>query len=89
MEKVVSCLRCQALVSFKDIIYILCILHWQKLGPHANVGFSKAMSAGWLQVNKKAEGGPRVLRKVTNTSTIKCLIKLLWRKNIENVKVFL
>ena len=52
------------------------------------MGFSKAMSAGWLQVNKKAEGGPRVLRKVINTSTIKCLIRLLWRKNIENVKVF-
>lgn len=38
----------------------------KKLGPHANVGFSKAMSAGWLQVNKKAEGGPRVLRKAEN-----------------------
>jgi len=39
----------------------------QKLGPHANVGFSKAMSAGWLQVNKTAEGGPRVMRKVRPT----------------------
>ena len=28
------------------------------------MGFSKAMSAGWLQVNKNAEGGPRVMRKV-------------------------
>ena len=39
----------------------------QKLGPHANVGFSKAMSAGWLEVNKTAEGGPRVIRKVRPT----------------------
>lgn len=37
---------------------------WQNLGPHANVGFSKAMSAGWLLVDKSAEGGPRVKRKV-------------------------
>ena len=44
-----------------------CFSFWfcqQKLGPHANVGFSKAMSAGWLQVDKKADGGPRVIRKV-------------------------
>ena len=39
-------------------------MYQQKLGPHATVGFSKAMSAGWLQVDKKAEGGPKVLRKV-------------------------
>ncbi|KAJ8040276.1 Phenylalanine--tRNA ligase alpha subunit A [Holothuria leucospilota] len=32
--------------------------------PNAKVGFSKAMSAGWLQVDKQADGGPRVMRKV-------------------------
>lgn len=42
----------------------------QKLGPHANVGFSKAMSAGWLQVDKTAEGGPRVMRKVRSTQYV-------------------
>lgn len=42
----------------------------QKLGPHANVGFSKAMSAGWLQMDKTAEGGPRVMRKVRPTQDI-------------------
>ena len=31
------------------------------------MGFSKAMSSGWLQVNKTAEGGPRVMRKVRPT----------------------
>ena len=37
----------------------------QKSGPHAKVGFSKAMSAGWIGMDKKAEGGPRVTRKVS------------------------
>ena len=40
---------------------------FQKSGPHAKVGFSKAMSAGWISVDKKAEGGPKVLRKVNFT----------------------
>ena len=42
----------------------------QKLGPHANVGFSKAMSAGWLQMDKTAAGGPRVMRKVRPTQHV-------------------
>ncbi|XP_041474896.1 phenylalanine--tRNA ligase alpha subunit-like [Lytechinus variegatus] len=37
-----------------------------KTVPNAKIGFSKAMSAGWLEVNKKCEGGPRVLRKVSS-----------------------
>ncbi|CAH1775482.1 unnamed protein product [Owenia fusiformis] len=32
--------------------------------PNAKVGFSKAMSAGWISMDKKAEGGPRVFKKV-------------------------
>jgi len=32
--------------------------------PNAKVGFSKAMQAGWILMDKKAEGGPRVFRKV-------------------------
>lgn len=32
--------------------------------PNAKIGFSKAMSAGWLRIDKKAEGGPRLYRKV-------------------------
>jgi hypothetical protein len=37
----------------------------------AKIGFSKAMAKGWLSVNKKAEGGPRVMRKVfSNFQTV-------------------
>ena len=38
----------------------------QKSVPNAKVGFSKAMSSGWLRVDKTAEGGPRVFRKVSS-----------------------
>jgi len=34
------------------------------LGKNAKLGFSKAMSAGWLMMDKSAEGGPLILRKV-------------------------
>ncbi|XP_077980941.1 phenylalanine--tRNA ligase alpha subunit-like [Glandiceps talaboti] len=34
--------------------------------PNAKIGFSKAMSAGWLEVNKKSQDGPRVFRKTDN-----------------------
>ena len=36
----------------------------QKSVPNAKVGFSKAMSTGWLRVDKLARGGPRLFRKV-------------------------
>ena len=36
---------------------------FQKSIPNAKIGFSKAMSAGWLRIDKEA-GGPRVFRKV-------------------------
>ncbi len=36
----------------------------QKSVPNAKIGFSKAMSSGWLSIDKKAEGGPRLRRKV-------------------------
>lgn len=34
--------------------------------PNAKVGFSKAMKDGWIKVDKAAEGGPRVFKKVTS-----------------------
>jgi len=34
------------------------------LGKNSKIGFSKAMSEGWLVMDKAAEGGPRILRKV-------------------------
>ena len=36
----------------------------QKIGSNAKVGFSKAMSNGWIRLDKTAEGGARVYRKV-------------------------
>ena len=38
----------------------------QRNVPNAKIGFSKAMSAGWLRIDKKAEGGPRLYRKVNS-----------------------
>merc|ERR1711953_1224410 len=34
------------------------------LGANAKLGFSKAMQEGWLAMDKTAEGGPTILRKV-------------------------
>ncbi|ESN91107.1 hypothetical protein HELRODRAFT_90419 [Helobdella robusta] len=31
---------------------------------YGKIGFSKAMSSNWISIDKKADGGPRVLRKV-------------------------
>ena len=42
----------------------LVVFHIQNTVPNAKVGFSKAMSAGWIYIDKAAEGGPRVFRKV-------------------------
>ena len=42
---------------------------FQKSLPNAKIGFSKAMSAGWLRIDKQA-GGPRVFRKVMETLRI-------------------
>lgn len=39
----------------------------QKSVPNAKIGFSKAMQAGWIEMDKKAEGGPKVFRKVNIT----------------------
>ncbi|XP_052229624.1 phenylalanine--tRNA ligase alpha subunit-like isoform X8 [Dreissena polymorpha] len=33
-------------------------------GPYAKIGFSKAMQAGWITMDKSAEGGPKILKKV-------------------------
>ncbi|XP_005100499.1 phenylalanine--tRNA ligase alpha subunit [Aplysia californica] len=46
--------------------------------PNAKVGFSKAMSAGWIKVDKAAEGGPRVFRKVDSIEDVvkACLEKI-------------
>lgn len=33
---------------------------------NSKIGFSKAMSSGWIQIDKRAEGGPKVFRKVNS-----------------------
>ena len=46
------------------------LLHcFQSEVPNAKIGFSKAMSAGWLKIDKSGDDGrpPRVFRKVSNT----------------------
>ncbi|XP_020915767.1 phenylalanine--tRNA ligase alpha subunit-like, partial [Exaiptasia diaphana] len=51
----------------------------KNLGPNASIGFSKAMSSGWLRIDKSAEGGPRVYKKVESIedSVQQSLIKIL------------
>ncbi|KAH9489632.1 hypothetical protein Btru_037337 [Bulinus truncatus] len=46
--------------------------------PNAKVGFSKAMSAGWIKVDKSCEGGPRVFRQVDGIRDLvkECLEKI-------------
>ncbi len=34
--------------------------------PNAKIGFSKAMSLGWIALDKTAAGGPTVVRKVAS-----------------------
>ena len=41
----------------------------QKIGSNAKVGFSKAMSNGWIRRDKTAEGGARVYREVLYVCT--------------------
>ncbi|KAK2143300.1 hypothetical protein LSH36_855g00035 [Paralvinella palmiformis] len=51
------------------ILYHL-FLTKQKNVPNAKVGFSKAMAAGWIRMDKKAEGGARVYRKVDSIEDV-------------------
>ena len=55
------------IVIYMDSAYIY-LYQLQKTVPNAKIGFSKAMSAGWLRIDKQAQGGPRVFRKVVNIS---------------------
>ncbi|XP_041357913.1 phenylalanine--tRNA ligase alpha subunit A-like [Gigantopelta aegis] len=46
--------------------------------PNAKIGFSKAMSAGWIRMDKSSEGGPKVFRKVESIDDLvqQCLVKI-------------
>ncbi|CAC5377561.1 FARSA [Mytilus coruscus] len=49
-----------------------------KTVPNAKIGFSKAMQAGWIVMDKKAEGGPKVNKKADSIEDViqKNLLKL-------------
>merc|ERR1712183_246370 len=59
-----------------------------KLGKNANLGFSKAMAEGWLVLDKNAEGGPRVMRKVdTIVDNVQNILKSVQRGDaVDDVK---
>lgn len=47
--------------------------------PLAKVGFSKAMSLGWIAIDKSGGGAPKVIKKV---QTIEDLVQ----KNLRNIE---
>ncbi|XP_062509789.1 phenylalanine--tRNA ligase alpha subunit-like [Corticium candelabrum] len=60
--------------------------HLMKSSPNAKVGFSKAMSAGWLTIDKKGEDGPRVFRKVnTIVDTVQQQLQQVAAGNVTEV----
>ncbi|XP_071952919.1 phenylalanine--tRNA ligase alpha subunit-like [Antedon mediterranea] len=57
-----------------------------KTSPNAKIGFSKAMSAGWLIMDKTAEGGPVVKRKVPSIEDkAKSQVMLVQAGQISNI----
>lgn len=51
--------------------------------PNAKVGFSKAMSAGWIRIDKAAEGGPRVYQNVDSIDdTVQTDLKKINRRAV-------
>ena len=58
-------------MSYCNTIIIIILL--QKSSANAKVGFSKAMSNGWLRVDKSAKDGARVFRKVQCTCIDVCV----------------
>jgi hypothetical protein len=66
-------------MTFWEFILLFLCFHFhhfnpplQVAGPAGKVGFSKAMSAGWIVLDKSAGGAPVVTRKVDSiTDTIK------------------
>lgn len=54
--------------------------------PNAKIGFSKAMSAGWISMDKKAEGGPRLFKKVDRIEDrIQNNLRLIKELQIESI----
>ncbi|BFY99225.1 hypothetical protein BsWGS_02265 [Bradybaena similaris] len=54
--------------------------------PNAKVGFSKAMSAGWIKVDKTAKDGPKVFRQVDSIAdTVKLCLEKISKLNLNDV----
>lgn len=39
--------------------------HFQAKIPNAKIGLGKALTAKWVEIDKAATGGPKIIRKVT------------------------
>ncbi|KAK3577561.1 hypothetical protein CHS0354_026530 [Potamilus streckersoni] len=54
--------------------------------PNSKIGFSKAMQAGWITIDKAAEGGPKVLRKVESiTDEVQIILDKIDKLNLSDV----
>ena len=51
-------------------MFFLCHFHNKAKVPTAKIGFSKAMSLGWIAVDKAASGGPKIVRKVASIEDV-------------------
>lgn len=54
--------------------------------PNAKLGFAKAMSNGWIEVDKKNKDGPLVVRKVNELSSLSIWLDLINWKVFVKVK---
>lgn len=57
--------------------------------PNAKIGFSKAMTLGWLMIDKKHENGPTVFRKVDDaTDVVKAILEdIRDKKQVDDKKI--
>ncbi|KAL3868753.1 hypothetical protein ACJMK2_041519 [Sinanodonta woodiana] len=54
--------------------------------PNSNIGFSKAMQAGWITIDKAAEGGPKVLRKVESIKDeVQIILEKIHKQDLSDV----
>lgn len=49
--------------------YIMISMYTKEMFPNASIGFNKAMSAGWVAIEKTADGEAKVFRKVCDEHT--------------------
>ena len=72
---------------FLDLNSVIVCLQAKFPTETAKVGFSKAMANGWIEVNKKAENGPRVQKKAkTIEDEVQGLLGKIRSLNLDEVK---